>query len=40
VTALVLTPQEKLHLQRIAGGKTGAQRDVLRARRANRLHGK
>jgi transposase len=32
VTVLELTPQEKLHLQRIARSKTGAQRDVLRAR--------
>jgi transposase len=32
VSALELTPKEKLHLQRVAGKKTGSQRDGLRAR--------
>src|SRR5947208_15828956 len=32
VSALELTPEEKLHLQRVAHSKTGSQRDGLRAR--------
>jgi transposase len=32
VSALELTPEEKRHLQRVAGRKTGSQRDGLRAR--------
>jgi transposase len=32
VSALELTPEEKVHLQRVAGSKTGSQRDGLRAR--------
>ena len=32
VSPLELTPEEKLHLQRVARSKTGSQRDGLRAR--------
>jgi transposase len=38
ISVIDLTPEEKGHLQRVAGRKTGAQRDGLRARIVLRRH--